>query len=413
MYVDSSSITVNQKTYTRHLLRTSFRKNGKVKHRTIANISSCSDEEIQAVKLGLKYKGNLAELASLDKSMKLQQGLRVGAVWVLLCLAKQLHIVDALGAGRQAKLALWQIMARIIEHSSRLSAVRLARSHAVCDLLDLDSFNEDDLYANLDWLHENQSKIEDRLFRATHQDSSPTLFLYDVTSSYLEGTHNDLGAFGYNRDGKSGKQQIVLGLLCDDQGVPDRGMIKGPQIQLLKEHEDNFHYISALTKPQIEGLLKKGILQMSLFDEAIAEVLSEEGGERFVVRRNPIRAEEMKRNRQDRLDSLNNRVEKYNAYLEEHPKAKVEVGLRRMKDNATRLKIHKWVEIEPRGTKLSLQVNPEELAAVEKLDGCYALRTDLSPTAASKQTIHDRYKDLALVEWAFRTSKTGHLEMRR
>ena len=286
------------------------------------------------------------------------------------------------------------------------------------------------------------------MFRATHQDSSPTLFLYDVTSSYLEGTHNDLGAFGYNRDGKSGKQQIVLGLLCDDQGVPlsievfpgntsdtktfasqvhkvaerfgggevtfvgDRGMIKGPQIQLLKEHEDNFHYISALTKPQIEGLLKKGILQMSLFDEAIAEVLSEEGGERFVVRRNPIRAEEMKRNRQDRLDSLNNRVEKYNAYLEEHPKAKVEVGLRRMKDNATRLKIHKWVEIEPRGTKLSLQVNPEELAAVEKLDGCYALRTDLSPTAASKQTIHDRYKDLALVEWAFRTSKTGHLEMR-
>ena len=448
MYVDSSSITVNHKTYTRHLLRTSFRKDGKVKHRTIANISSCSDEEIQAVKLGLKYKGNLAELASLDKSMKLQQGLRVGAVWVLLCLAKQLHIVDALGAGRQAKLALWQIMARIIEHSSRLSAVRLARSHAVCDLLDLDSFNEDDLYANLDWLHENQSKIEDRLFRATHQDSSPTLFLYDVTSSYLEGTHNDLGAFGYNRDGKSGKQQIVLGLLCDDQGVPlsievfpgntsdtktfasqvhkvaerfgggevtfvgDRGMIKGPQIQLLKEHEDNFHYISALTKPQIEGLLKKGILQMSLFDEAIAEVLSEEGGERFVVRRNPIRAEEMKRNRQDRLDSLNNRVEKYNAYLEEHPKAKVEVGLRRMKDNATRLKIHKWVEIEPRGTKLSLQVNPEELAAVEKLDGCYALRTDLSPTAASKQTIHDRYKDLALVEWAFRTSKTGHLEMR-
>ena len=110
MYVDSSSITVNHKTYTRHLLRTSFRKDGKVKHRTIANISSCSDEEIQAVKLGLKYKGNLAELASLDKSMKLQQGLRVGAVWVLLCLAKQLHIVDALGAGRQAKLALWQII---------------------------------------------------------------------------------------------------------------------------------------------------------------------------------------------------------------------------------------------------------------------------------------------------------------
>ena len=93
-------------------LRTSFRKDGKVKHRTIANISSCSDEEIQAVKLGLKYKGNLAELASLDKSMKLQQGLRVGAVGFCCASNKQLHIVDALGAGRQAELALWQIMAR-------------------------------------------------------------------------------------------------------------------------------------------------------------------------------------------------------------------------------------------------------------------------------------------------------------
>ena len=114
MYVDSSSITVNQKTYTRHLLRTSFRKDGKVKHRTIANISSCSDEEIQAVKLGLKYKGNLAELASLDKSMKLQQGLRVGAVWVLLCLA---NIVDSLGADTRSWPASRSCWSRATSHS--------------------------------------------------------------------------------------------------------------------------------------------------------------------------------------------------------------------------------------------------------------------------------------------------------
>ena len=131
MYVDSSSITVNQKTYTRHLLRTSFRKDGKVKHR---NISSCSDEEI-AVKLGLKYKGNLAELASLDKSMKLQQGLRVGAVF-LLCLAKQLTSLTQQGDKPSS-------------HSGRSwpASSNTARD-AVCDLLDLD--NEDDLYANLD-----------------------------------------------------------------------------------------------------------------------------------------------------------------------------------------------------------------------------------------------------------------------
>ena len=200
MYVDSSSITVNHKTYTRHLLRTSFRKDGKVKHRTIANISSCSDEEIQAVKLGLKYKGNLAELASLDKSI----GLRVGAVWVLLCLAKQLHIVDALGAGRQAKLALWQIMARIIEHSSRLSAVRLARSQQFVTCLTwIVSMKTTSTPTSIGC---TKTRARRPIVSGYAPRQLPTLFLYDVTSSYLEGTHNDLGAFGYNRDGKSGKR---------------------------------------------------------------------------------------------------------------------------------------------------------------------------------------------------------------
>ena len=135
MYVDSSSVTVNNKTYTRHLIRASYRQGGQVRHRTIANISECTDKEIKAIKLGLKHKGNLTELVSVKESLKLQQGLSVGAVWLLFSLAKQLHLVEALGSSRQAKLALWQIIARIIEQGSRLSAVRLASSHAACDIL--------------------------------------------------------------------------------------------------------------------------------------------------------------------------------------------------------------------------------------------------------------------------------------
>ena len=445
MYVDSSSVTVGVKTYTRHLLRASYREHGKVRHRTIANISSCSDEEIQAIKLALRHKKNLASLCSLTEDLALRQGLSVGAVCLLHSLAKEFHVRQALGSSRDGKLALWQVMARIIDQGSRLSAVRLASSHAACDIVGLDAFNEDDLYANLDWLSDNQNKIEDRLFRSTYRQDLPSLFLYDVTSSYFEGTDNDLSAFGYNRDGKRGKKQIVVGLLCDEQGGPvsvevfrgntqdtqtfasqvrkaaerfgggeltfvgDRGMIKGPQIEDLRNEQ--FHYITALTKPQIRSLLKEGILQMSLFDEMVAEVITHDKP-RYVVRRNPKRAIEVAASRQDKLLSLKEAVRKYNQYLLKHPRASVEVGARKMKTKAERMAVSAWTKIKSSDRSLSAQVDQSELSEVAKLDGCYALTTDLSQELASKETVHDRYKDLAKVELAFRTSKTGHLEMR-
>ena len=101
---------------------------------------------------------------------------------------------------------------------SRLSAVRLAGSHAACDVLEMDPFNENQLYPILAWLADNQARIEQELFKQLHPQGCPDLFLYDVTSSYLEGDHNALAAWGYNRDGKPGKKQIVIGLLCDSQG---------------------------------------------------------------------------------------------------------------------------------------------------------------------------------------------------
>jgi hypothetical protein len=221
MYVDIAHIKQNGKVYQRALLRESYRQDGKVKHRTIANLSKCSETDIQAIKFALKYKQDLTTVDALKDIAQTQQGLSVGAIILLKAMADRLHITQALGQDREGKLALWQIMARVINQGSRLSAVRLAGQHAICDLLELSSFNEEDLYANLDWVCTQQEQIEKQLFERRYSRTEvPRLFLYDVTSSYLEGQYNELGDWGYNRDGKKGKQQIVIGLLTDHQGIP-------------------------------------------------------------------------------------------------------------------------------------------------------------------------------------------------
>ncbi|MBW1723929.1 MAG: IS1634 family transposase [Deltaproteobacteria bacterium] len=442
MYVDVSK---SQGKYTRYLLRESYREKGKVKHRTIANLSRCSEEEIEAIRLALSHKKDLAALGTIGDDICLRQGLSVGAVWLVYDMARQLGVTNALGCSRQGKLALWQVIARVINQGSRLSSVRLAGSHAGCDILGLTAFDEDDLYKNLDWLCEKQSLIEDRLFKKTHPDKHPGLFLYDVTSSYLEGTHNELAAFGYNRDGKKGKRQIVIGLLCNEEGKPlsievfsgntqdpktlasqirkvakrfggsevtfvgDRGMIKTHQVEDLLEH--GFHYITAITKPQIESLLAKGVIQMSLFDQELAEVVNDDGI-RYVLRRNPIRAQEIRESRQSKYASLTKEVKKQNEYLTEHLRAHVEVALRKIDERCKKIKLSKWVTPSASGRHINLAIDKQAQEQESKLDGCYVLKTDLRKETANKETVHARYKDLALVEWAFRTSKTVELEMR-
>lgn len=445
MYVDVSSVYRNGKTYTRYLLRESYREGGQVKHRTLANLSHCTPAEVEAIRLALQHKEALAELGTLESSMELHQGLAVGAIWAVYDLARQLGIEQALGRSREAQLALWQVIARVVAPGSRLSAVRLAGHHAACDMLGLEAFDEEDLYAHLDWLCTHQAAIEDRLFRQRTAQVPPDLFLYDVTSSYLEGTGNALAAFGYNRDGKRGKRQIVLGLLCDGRGRPlsievfagnaqdpqtfasqvekaaerfgavevtfvgDRGMIKSAQMEALGD--EHFHYITAITKPQIEALLKAGLLQMGLFDEPLAEVNADDGV-RYILRRNPQRAQEMAASREERYQRLGRAVEKYNGYLAEHPRARVEVALRTLGERSQALHIAEWVELSVQGREIALAKRLESLAETARLDGCYVLKTDLVAQAASKEVVHDRYRDLALVEWAFRQSKTVYLEMR-
>ena len=442
MYVDAS---ISQGKYVRYLLRENYRENGKIKHRTIANISRCSDEEIEAIRLALKHKKDLSSLVSLSDDVSLYQGLSVGAAWLVYDIARQLGIPKALGPSREGKLALWQIIARVIDQGSRLSAVRLAGSHAACDIVALDIFNEDDLYTNLDWLYTQQAVIEKRLLKQTYPDKRPELFLYDVTSSYLEGTCNELGAFGYNRDKKKGKKQIVVGLLCDEIGraisievfagnthdtgtfanqirkvakrfgggevtfVGDRGMIKSHQVKDLLGH--GFHYITAITKPQIDTLLATGTIQMGLFDKEIAEV-EDNKGIRYILRRNPLRAEEIQQSRTSKVQSLEHAVKKHNTYLSEHPRAHLDVAVRKIEAYSRKLRISKWILLSVSERRISLTIDQDSLDEQAKLDGFYVIKTDVSKHVANKKIIHDRYKDLALVEWAFRTSKTVELELR-
>lgn len=468
MYVDTSKIKTGDKTYTRHLLRESYREGGKVRHRTVANLSSCSEDEITAIRLALRHKKGLSELIAGKGSspaktkgsgvrsvvsgngkkietmevMEVRQGLSIGAVWLVHEISRQLGITDALGSGTEGKLALWQVIARIIDQGSRLSAVRLAGYHAACDLLGLGRFDEDSLYKNLDWLSENQTKIEDRLYR--NLSSKSGLYLYDVTSSYLEGCDNEYSAFGYNRDGKKGKRQIVIGLLCDGDGVPlsievfpgntqdvktfysqvrkvserfnnsdvtlvgDRGMIKSAGIKEVKDA--GFHYITAITRPQIEKMLASGVFQMGLFEDKVSEI-TDQDGTRYVLRRNPVRAEEISKSRDEKLTSLKKGVLEQNTYLKEHPRSKADTAAQKIIKKIERLRLD-YISVSVSDRELTLEINEEARLEASKLDGCYVIKTDLTKEAVSKEQIHARYKDLAHVEWAFRTSKTVELEVR-
>ncbi|MCP4121909.1 MAG: IS1634 family transposase [Bacteroidetes bacterium] len=459
MFIDDSTYARNGKTYRRVLLRNSYRVDGKVRHDTLANLSSCNDDEIDLIKFAIKHKQKIKAVvstsASIAQNINTKQGLAVGSVWVFTQVAKKLGITKALGTNREAKLSLWLVMAALIGQGSRLSAVRLAQRHAVCDVLKLDAFNEDDLYTSMDWLASHQQAIEKKLFTHRYGDTghTPTLYLYDVTSSYLEGTHNELASFGNNKDKKKGKMQIVIGLLTDDTGLPvtvdvfkgntqdpktvenqiialsrrfgvkkvtfvgDRGMVKSGQIEAL--HGEHFRYITAITKPQIQKLIREGTLCLSLFDTTLYEVTLYDDDDpntplRYILRRNPIRARALEATRESKLTVLHTMIDQKNIYLQEHPRAQVNVAHREVETKAKKLKIDGWTTIE-RGSEnrvLSLKKDAAKREEEAELDGCYVIKSDVPVNEASTTTIHRRYKDLKEVEWAFRTMKTTLLELR-
>jgi hypothetical protein len=188
-------------------------------------------------------------------------------------------------------------------------------------------------------------------------------------------------------------------------------MIKGPQIAQLAA--EGFHYITAITKPQIEKLLKDGVFEMELFDEVLAEVIEEKI--RYILRRNPQRAREMQACRASKVQRVRRNVDELNAHLAGHPRATLQSALRKVRKQIESLKLSVWASViqdHPGSRCLRMELDAAAQAEEAKLDGCYVLKTDLTPQQASKELVHARYKDLTLVEQAFRTSKTVELEMR-
>ena len=448
MHIQRIKSKQGKKTYEQILLRESYREPGAkrsaVKKRTLLNLTKYPPQIVQAFELTLKHQGDLSVLTAMS-DISLEQGPSVGAVFALLEVARRLGIEKALGVHQNGKMALWQVIARAHSQGSRLSAVRLAKTTAAADVVGFKrGFCEDNLYENLTWLAENQEGIEKRLFALRRGQSKPELFLYDVTSSYLEGDQNALADWGYNRDKKRGKKQIVIGLLCDDQGEPvsaevftgntldpqtfgaqvkkvaerfgcervtfvgDRGMIKTAQVEDLAEV--GFHYITAITKPQIRSLIKKGVFQLELFDQQLCQI--KDNGVRYVLRRNRLRAKEMAATRDSKLAALQRLADEQNRYLAEHPRADEFTAWKKVSDKDSKLNLSAIVTVTASDRHINLEVDTEYMAYLAELDGCYVIKTDLPIEAADKELIHDRYKDLAMVETAFRTCKTSHLEVR-
>jgi hypothetical protein len=186
-------------------------------------------------------------------------------------------------------------------------------------------------------------------------------------------------------------------------------MIKGPQMAELGAA--GFHYITAITRAQIDALLAAGVVQMELFDATLAEV-DGPAGERYILRRNPVRAAELVASRAEKLAALTTSMAAANAYLADHPRAKVATQLKHCRSRAKKLRIEALVKIAAAERSIGMSMDDEAVAEATRLDGCYAMRTDLTKETVTKEVVHDRYKDLALVEQAFRDSKLTHLEIR-
>jgi transposase len=192
--------------------------------------------------------------------------------------------------------------------------------------------------------------------------------------------------------------------------VGDRGMIKGPQIQALGQ--EHFHYITAISKPQIEALLTQQVFAMELFDQGLAEVASIPEKVRYILRRNPQRAAEMEAGRLSKRTALEQLLQAKNTRLQLKPKTQVKAALKALRNRAAQLKLDRWLSVQAKGRQLVVKVDEAALTEAKKLDGCYVIKTDLLAEWATTQVVHDRYKDLTLVEQNFRTSKTVELELR-
>ena len=439
------------------LLRETFREDGKVKNRTLANLTKWKPEKVAALRAVLRDEQLLPA-----GGFEILRALPHGHLAAVLGMARRLGLDPRVktaalmppGPPRTRLLALALIVARLIDPAAKLATARqldeTTASHSLGAVLDLGAVAVNELYAALDWLLAQQPTIEAKLARRHLGEG--TLVLYDVTSTYLEGRCCPLGQFGHNRDGKKHKLQIVFGVLCTREGCPiavevfagntaDPNTVK-PQIDKLRERfglhrvvlvgdrgmitqaritEDliplGLDWITALRAPAIQALAADhGPLQLSLFDQRdLAEIISPDfPGERLVVCRNPALATERARKRGELLEAterdlqaIQMRVRRQRRPLRGAAAIGAAVGV-----VLNRKKMGKHFTRTITDTDFTFARNDATIAAEARLDGIYVLRTSVPQAELDADATVHCYKALATVERAFRSCKTVDIEVR-
>jgi len=442
------------KTYESHLLRRSYREDGKVKNETVGNLSHLPIEIIDAIRAMLAGR----RLVDLDTDFRIERSLPHGHVAAVLGVLGDLDLERLLGRERcrERDLAVAMIVQRVLAPGSKLSATRRFAQSTLSEELDLGEVKEAELLAAMDWLLERQERIEKTLARrhlpaAGAAEGGEAFVLYDLSSSYLEGRKCPLGKLGYSRDGVKGKLQVNYGLICDPEGRPvavsvhpgsaqdqttvpdaissvrerfgiervvfvgDRGMITQAHAQSMVEQGVDF--ISALKAPQINALVAAGDLQLGLFDQVnLAEITSGRfPGERLVVCRNPAVAAERARKRSELLAATERELDKITASTTSAR------GALRNADGATigqragklvnKYKMSKHFTLQISDGAFAYERKTEQIAAEAALDGFYIIRTTCTPQQISARAAVRAYKQLKVNERAFKTMKDS-LEIR-
>src|SRR6267142_4745846 len=438
------------------LLRESYRQDGKVKTRTLANISHLASHQVEALRLALADSLSAASSTPLPDSFHISRSLPHGHVAAVLGCLRNLHLDTILDPAhsRQRDLVIAMIVARIIAPASKRATARALHCdtlhHSLGEMLHLDSAEEAELYQAMDWLLPQQSRIEQAL--AKRHLSQGGLVLYDLTSTYFEGRHCPLAKLGHSRDDKSGKLQIVFGLLTNASGCPvavevfagntadpntvaaqvnklrqrfglsdvvlvgDRGMITSARIRQDLPAAHGIQWISALRANQIQKLAKDGQLQMSLFDKTdLVEIAHPDfPGERLIACFNPLLAEERARKRPELLTATEKQLEKIAAAtkrLKRPLRGKQHIGLRAGKIlNRYKMGKHFQLRIEEDGFHYERKM--ANIEREQNRDGIYVIRTSVKKEALSSQQVVASYKSLSGVERAFRSLKTVDLQVR-
>ncbi|MAG96759.1 MAG: IS1634 family transposase [Rhodospirillaceae bacterium] len=450
------------------LLRESWREGGKVKKRTLANLSKLPMPVVQGLRVLLK--GGVA-FAEAGEALEIRRSLPHGHVSAVLGVLRQIGLERLLAGGkldadeaRLKDLALAMIVARVIAPGSKLSTLRALSLETASSSLGLvlglagegvAAIKPREIYAALDWLGERQDRLEKRLAKKHLSDG--TLVLYDVSSSYLEGRCCELAQFGYSRDRRGDRLQIVYGLLCDRHGCPlaieafsgesgdpatlsaqidklkkrfglnrvvlvgDRGMITSARISEDLEPA-GLDWITALRAAQIRALVEgdgadAGPLQLDLFDDQtdLAEITAAAyPGQRLVVCRNAALARQRARRRQDLLAATERAlspIARATRRQRRPLRGKAEIGLKVGK-LIDKHKMAKHFEITITDDRFSYRRRQQAIEAEARLDGLYVIRSNLPKEAMSAEQLVASYKSLARVERAFRSLKSVDLQIR-